>query len=126
MHNIIGNMDAGLRIAMIIGAIAYLLVIFIMLKKKKLTVKFSIIWLLSGFALLVFALFPYIVYVLRDILHVEVPSNLVFMMLFAFVLLLLLSLSSAVSDFAEKIKRLTQTNALLEERLRTLESRDKK
>ena len=40
----------------------------------------------------------------------------------AFILLLLLSLSSIVSGFAEKIKRLAQENALLEERVRRLEA----
>lgn len=126
MKNLIGDMDSGLRIALIVGALLYIGVIFVLLKKKKMTVRFSIIWLMSGFALLVFAVFPYVIYVLRDLLHVEIPSNLVFMMLFAFVLLLLLGLSCAVSEFSEKMKRLTQTNALLEERIRVLEAQNKK
>ena len=72
-------------------------------------------------ALLIFAVCPYVVYVMRDILGVEMPVNLVFMLMFCFVLLVLLSLSIAISQLAEKSKRLTQANAILEKRVRELE-----
>ncbi len=117
-----GDMDGNLRVLLLIGSLCYLGVILFMLKKKLLTVRYSIIWLLSGLVLLVFAAAPYVVYVIGNLLHIEMPSNLVFTMLFAFVLLLLLSLSSAVSGFAEKIKRLSQKTALLEKRVRELEA----
>lgn len=119
--------DAGLslvlRADLVVGVLLYLGVILWLLKKNKLTVRYSIIWFLSGFVLLLFALFPYIVLVLRDLLHVEVAVNLVFMIVLAFVLLILLSLSSIVSSFSEKIKRLSQNNALLERRVRELEQK---
>ena len=65
--------------------------------------------------------FPYVVLVLTDLLGMAVPVNLVFLLVLAFILLLLLSLSSIVSGFAEKLKRLAQHNALLERRVRELE-----
>ena len=83
--------------------------------------RYSIIWLFSAFVLLVFAIFPYVVLVLTDLLGMAVPVNLVFLLVLAFILLLLLSLSSIVSGFAEKLKRLAQHNALLERRVRELE-----
>ena len=44
-------------------------------------------------------------------------------MLAIFVLLVLLILSVAVSDYADRLKRLTQENAMLEKRVRELEHR---
>lgn len=119
MSNI--HIPDSLRALLIFGALVYLFAIMFLLKKGKLNVQYSLIWLGSAFVLLLFAIFPYIVAVLRDILHVEVVANLVFMLLFGFVLLLLLSLSTIVTGFATKIKRLTQTQALLEARVRQLE-----
>ena len=110
-----------LRVDLVVGVLLYLGVILWLLKKNKLTVRYSIIWFMSGFVLLLFALFPYIVLVLRDLLQVEMAVNLVFMIVLAYVLLILLSLSSVVSGFSEKIKRLSQHNALLEHRVRELE-----
>ena len=115
------NIDLTLRLDLFLGAAVFLAVILWLLKKGRLTVRYSIIWLMAGGALLLFAVFPYIVLVLRDWLNMEMPVNVVFTLVLAFVLLLLLSLSSIVSGFAEKLKRLAQENALLEKRVRELE-----
>ena len=66
------------------------------------------------------------VYVLRDLLDIGMPVNLVFLLMFCFVLVVLLSLSVAISQLADKCKRLTQANALLEKRMRDLEEQIKK
>ena len=115
------NIDLTLRLDLFLGAAVFLAVILWLLKKGRLTVRYSIIWLMAGGALLLFAVFPYIVLVLRDWLNMEMPVNVVFTLVLAFVLLLLLSLSTIVSGFAEELKRLAQENALLEKRVRELE-----
>ena len=115
------NINLALRLDMFLGAVVFLVVILWLLKKGRLTVRYSIIWLMAGGALLVFAVFPYIVLVLRDWRNMEMPVNVIFTLVLAFVLLLLLSLSTIVSGFAEKLKRLAQENALLEKRVRELE-----
>lgn len=117
------SIDHVLRIGLVLGAAGYLWLILWLLKKKKLTVRYSIIWLISALVLLVFAVFPYVVLVLTNLLGMAVPINLVFILVIAFMLLLLLSLSSIVSGFAEKLRRLAQQNALLERRVRELEQR---
>ena len=115
------NINLALRLDMFLGAVVFLVVILWLLNYGRLTVRYSIIWLMAGGALLVFAVFPYIVLVLRDWLNMEMPVNVIFTLVLAFVLLLLLSLSTIVSGFAEKLKRLAQENALLEKRVRELE-----
>lgn len=115
------HFDPSFRLALIVGVLIYLCIIFFLLKKRKLSVQYCIIWLISGFVLLLFALFPYIVLVMGDILRVINPVNFVFMVILGFILLILLSLSSAVSILNEKNKSLTQNAALLERRIRELE-----
>ena len=68
-----------------------------------------------------FAAFPLVAKMLRGLLRFEVVSNMVFTMLFGFVLLVLLILSATASTQTEEIKRLTQHNAILEHRVRQLE-----
>lgn len=110
-----------LHILLIVGSILYLLIIFWLLKKNKLNVQYSILWLASAFAFILFAIFPQLISFLRYIFGIETSANFVFTALFAGVLLLLLSLSTIVTGFAAKIKKLTQTQALLEKRVRELE-----
>ena len=107
----------------LVGALALLVIIFIFLKKGLMTVKYSLLWLGLSIVLVIFAACPYVVYVLRDLLDVEMPVNLVFLLMFCFVLVVLLSLSIAISQLAEKCRRLTQANAILEKRVRDLENR---
>ena len=116
-------MTVGLQIELVIGAVLMLALVFYMLKKNLLRVKYSLLWLFFAAVMLLFAAVPYVVYVLRDLAHFEMPSNLVFVLLFCFVLVLLLSLSVAISQLAEKTKRLAQSNALLEKRVRELEKK---
>ena len=116
-------MTAHFHFLMILGAVILLLIIFVLLKKGNMTVKYSLLWLGLAVVLVIFAICPYVVYVLRDLLDVEMPVNLVFMLMFCFVLVVLISLSIAVSQLAEKCKRLTQENALLEKRVRELEKK---
>lgn len=119
-------MTAQLQLFMILGAVMLLLIIFTFLKRGLMSVKYSLLWLLLAVGLVIAAAFPYVVYVLRDLLDIEMPVNLVFLLMFCFVLVVLLSLSIAISQLADKCKRLTQTNALLEKRVRDLEELVKK
>ena len=116
-------MTLQFQACMLVGAPALLAIIFIFLKKGLMTVKYSLLWLGLSIVLVIFAAFPYVVYVLRDLLDVEMPVNLVFLLMFCFVLVVLLSLSIAISQLAEKCRRLTQANAILEKRVRDLENR---
>lgn len=117
-------MPQKLQIYMLVGALALLLLIFLLLKKGMMTVKYSLLWLGLSVVLVLFAAFPYVVFVLRDLLDIEMPVNLVFLLIFCFVLTVLLSLSIAISQLAEKCRRLAQANALLEQRVRELENQD--
>lgn len=117
------HIEPLLRILLLIGVAVYLFVILWLMKKQKLLVRYSIIWLFSAAVLALFAVFPYIVLVLRDLTKIVTPSNLIFMMAIAFLLLISLCLTSIVSGLSEKIKKLAQQNALLERRVRELEEK---
>ncbi len=114
-------MTVQLQVYMLLGALALFCVIFFLLKKGMMSVKYSLLWLGLSVALVVVAACPYIMYVLSVVLSIEMPVNLVFLLMFVYVLLVLLSLSVAISQLAEKCRRLAQANALLEQRLRELE-----
>ena len=115
--------DKDLRVLLMIGAVALFGMIVYLIKHKKIEVKYSIIWLAFSATMILFAVFPYLVLVLGDISGVINPVNFIFMTLFVFILLILLSVSAVISGFSTKIKRLAQANALLEKRVRELEQK---
>ena len=118
-------MTPQLQLFMVLGALVLLCIIFTLLKRGLMSVKYSLLWLLLAVALVIAAAFPYVIYVLRDVLSIEMPVNLVFLLMFCFVLVVLLSLSIAITQLAEKCKRLTQANAILEKRVRDLEEKNR-
>ena len=115
--------DSDLQILLILGAVALFGMIVWLIKHKKIEVKYSIIWLAFSATMILFALFPYLVLVLGDISGVANPVNFIFMTLFVFILLIMLSVSAVISGFSTKIKRLAQANALLEKRVGELEKK---
>ena len=108
---------------LLVGDLVFLLLIFLFVKHGKLSVRYSLAWFGLGGVLLVFAAFPVVAKMLRAVLRFEVVANMVFTLLFCFVLLVLLILSAAASTQTEQIKRMAQHSAMLEERVRLLESR---
>ena len=104
-----------------VGDLVFLFLIFLFVKRGRLSVRFSLAWFALGGVLLVFAAFPVVAKMLRALLRFEVVANMVFTLLFCFVLLVLLILSATASSQTEEIKRLAQQNALLEHRVRRLE-----
>ncbi|MBQ6895914.1 MAG: DUF2304 domain-containing protein [Oscillospiraceae bacterium] len=119
-------MDLSLHAIVIIGSVAFLLFILYLMKKGKLEVKYSIIWLAFSLCMLIFACFPYTVLILNDIAGVIDPVNFIFFTQIIFILLILLSVSAVISGFSRKIKQLAQANAILEKRVRELEEKTKK
>lgn len=115
------GLDQLLYPVLLVGDLVFLFLIFLFVKNGRLSVRYSLAWFGLGGVLLVFAAFPVVAKMLRALLHFEVVANLVFTLLFCFVLLVLLILSAAASQHTERIKRLTQQNAMLEQRVRLLE-----
>ena len=116
-------MDFSLHAIVMLGSVAFLLFILYLMKKGKLEVKYSIIWLAFSLCMIIFACFPYTVLVLNDIAGVIDPVNFIFFTQIIFILLILLSVSAVISGFSKKIKQLAQANAILEKRVRELEEK---
>ena len=119
-------MDLSLHTLVILGSVGFLLFIIYLIKKGKMEVKYSIIWLAFSLCMIVFACFPYTVLILNDIAGVIDPVNFIFFTQIIFILLILLSVSAVISGFSKKIKQLAQANAILEKRVRELEEKLKK
>ncbi|MEA4911342.1 MAG: DUF2304 domain-containing protein [Oscillospiraceae bacterium] len=78
--------------------------------------------MISGVLLLLFLLFPEIVFRGSALIGVSNPVNAVFLLFAGFTIMLLLSLTSIVSQMSDRSRKLTQSVALLEKRVRELET----
>lgn len=116
-------MTFGLQMTAIIVIVAYFFVLFHLLKKQDINVKYSLLWIFAGLFLLVMAAFPQLLVKITVWMGVQLPSNALFLLTFIFIISILMSLTVVVSHAANRIRRLTQQTALLEKRIRELEQR---
>lgn len=109
-----------LRISMLIGIVIYFFILFYFLKKKMLSLKYTLLWMFFGLVLLLVVLFPILLNAVY-FLGIKSPVNGIFVISFFAVLTILMSLTAIVSKMSARIKTLAQYNAELELRVRELE-----
>lgn len=114
-------MQARIQLVSILGAAVLLLTVLEMVRRRRLTERYALLWLLSAVVLLGLATWSN---ALADISHamgIIYAPNALFFVTIACMLLLLLHFSSAVSRLTDQNDTLAQRQALLEERLRRQE-----
>mgnify|MGYP001270400047 FL=1 len=114
-------MELFLRISLLAGIALYFILIVYFLKKKALSLKYTLLWFASGFMMLLLVIFPNILYKVADFLGFVSPVNALFAVVIFFMLCILMSITSIVSKLNSKNKSVAQQLALLEKRVRELE-----
>lgn len=115
-------MNPRLILVLGVGLVLFYALLIKMLSGHTLILKYTILWMACAFILVLFLIFPGIVVWISNTLGISNPVNAVFLMFAAVALVILLSLTSIVSQLSSRERRLTQSVALLEERVRRLES----
>ncbi len=116
-------MVLALRVSLLAAICIYLTLIIVLLKKKSLNLKYSLLWLLMAAVLLLMVAFPKGIEFLANLIGVASYINAIFMAFIFFILLLVVSLTSIVSKQRQEIKTLIQNMALLQKRIETLEKK---
>lgn len=112
-----------LKTSILIAIVIYFIILFVLLKQKRLALRYTLLWLFSGFVMLMLVLFPQILDGITSLLGIEVESNALFALLFFFNMVIMMSITSVISKQNDYIKHIIQKTALLEKRIRELEDR---
>jgi hypothetical protein len=116
-------MNGTLRIFLVVSIVIYFAVIFYLLKRDRLNLKYTLLWLGCGVAMILVVAFPG---ALSSIIHffgiIELTNGIFALGLFA-LLLICMALTSIVSTLNAKMRSLIQTCALYEKRIRELEEK---
>ena len=112
-----------LQIFAVLAVLAFLAVLIILLRKNRLSLKYSLLWLFSGIVLLILSLFPGLLDSFSRLIGVYSSVNALFAVLIGCIILLMISFTAIVSKEKKEIVRLVQEMSLLENRLRELEEK---
>ena len=107
-------MNTILQLILITITAIFCLFILAVTRKKKLSYKYTLLWLLFGVVTLLCAIFPSIVTNLAGLLHIKEPTNALFLIYIFFMIILIFYISIALSKMNEKLTKLIQRSAILE------------
>lgn len=110
-----------LRITLTVAVICYFVLILHYLKNKMLELKYTLIWLFAGLIMGLLIIFPELLTGFIRLLGIESNMNGLFIVVFAFVIMTLMTLTSIVSRQNMKIRILIQELSSMEKRIRELE-----
>jgi hypothetical protein len=106
------------HLVIVFCAFALMILIFELVRKRRLREEYSWLWLLTGAVIVVAAFVPHsLLMVLAEFLGSRNPPAAIFFVAFCFVTLLCLQLSVRLSRMTEQVKTLAQKIALLEQDL---------
>ena len=111
-------MSMNLRVSVLIFVVLLVVVIFLILRKGKLSIKYAILWLFACSVMLLLIIFPNILNLLVKLVGFEVQSNLVFSIFIVILLLINLSVTIILSSQKEKINLLVREVSMLKERMK--------
>jgi hypothetical protein len=111
-----------LKIQIITGTVSILLlaIVFELIRTRRLKEEYSLLWLLSGVVILIFSIFPKILYIISKMMGTFYLTTL-FVISFLFLLLIVLHFSTVISQLSKKNEELTQELSILDFKFRELD-----
>ena len=110
-------MELRLQCLILIGCIGVLLGIINMIRKEKLQLKYSLLWILMSIGIFIMCVIPRSIDIIAGIMGVVTPINALFFLGLVAVLAICFSLTVAQSRNAKKVKELAQRVAILEKKV---------
>jgi hypothetical protein len=101
-----------------IAAALFLLVIFELIRGRRLQERYALLWLVTGGVILLLSVWRDALRLVAEQLGIAYPPSALFVIGFLFILVVLLHYSTVISELSERNVRLAQDIALVEERLR--------
>jgi hypothetical protein len=105
-----------------IAAIIFLLVIFELIRSRRLQERYALLWLITGGVILLLSVWRDALRLVAEQIGIAYPPSALFVIGFLFILAVLLHYSTVISELAERNVMLAQNVALLEERVRMQEA----
>ena len=106
-------MSLTLKCQIIAFVLIFLIFVIYAIYKQKLRLKYALLWLFSGFIMLVATIVPNLVETISKCLGFEIASNMVFLIGFIMLLLVAFTLTCVISGQSKKIKLLIQEVSIL-------------
>lgn len=107
----------------IVSALVVLGVVIELLRRRRLRERHALWWIVAGLLALLIGIFPQILVWAADLIGVEIPTNLIFFVSIAILILVSIQHSAELTDLEGETRTLAEEVAIQELRIRELEDR---
>jgi hypothetical protein len=111
-------------IAAAIAAAILLLVVFELIRSRRLQERYALLWLLTGVVIFILAVWRSLLGSVSDLVGIAYPPSALFILAAFFILMVLLHYSTVISKLSEQNTTLAQRLALLEHKLEQTRARE--
>ncbi len=111
-------MDWRLQLFLALCCLLFFVLCVHLLRKGIMEVKYALLWLAGSILMGLVVLFPEGLFALAKLVGIIDPTNMVFFLAFFLSLMIIFSLSIIVSKLSFQLRRLVQTVAILEKKVR--------
>jgi len=113
-------MTIKLQIVIAVSILVVFIILINMIRRRSLELNYALSWLFVLVALFAFACAPKLLTIVSDFLGIYAPVNMIFFLGFCFSLLIIFSLTVALSRLSNSVRTLNQIVALNEKKLEEL------
>ena len=106
-----------LQLELLLLVSCFILFIYRYVHKRKISVRYSVVWFVSAFMMMICTIFPKGLNFVASLLGIETVSNLIFLGGFLILFIIAFSLTIIVSDLKQKVMVLTQELGMIKKEL---------
>lgn len=116
-------MSMLLRGVLVVASVLTTLLIMRKIRKEKMMIEDSLFWIGFSFMLIIFSIFPQIVFKMSDLVGTQSASNFIFLFIIFVLIVRMFQMSMKISQLESKFKDLVARIAI-EENIRSEKSKD--
>ena len=119
-------MSSVLRLGLLLASLMVFILILYTVIRKMLNIKYSIVWILWSLLSLLMAVFPESFYKISHLLSIQMPVNIVFLIMTALLYALTFNVYITISKHNKEIVRLTYEISVLRKELDDLKRQNER
>lgn len=116
-------MNIILQRILIVASCALFGYIFNMVRVKRLELRYALTWILTSFSFIILSVFPEVLRFVSSVLHIKEPVNTLFLSIIFFLLVIIFTLTLALSRNANRVKTLIQEVGIIKLELEKLKEK---
>ena len=114
-------LNVELQIFLIISSLVFFLIVCNMSIKKKISIRYSILWIILSITFIGISIFPNIVTWFSNLVQISEPVHTVLLLVVAFILLVIFSYNNSITKLTNENRLMIQKLGMLEKKISDLE-----